>query len=154
VELFLGVLYHVEDPILALKRLAAVIGELLVVRDGHGLRLDHTACSGVLSRQRARWGRINCGNGMFHTSGPSAVAGYPAISVPAGQVSGLQVGLSFLGPAWSEPALIGLAYVFEQASQALTWPSLRGTAGAGVRATVPASGERSDSLRVWTPGVA
>jgi amidase len=93
-------------------------------------------------------------NGVFHTSGPSAVAGYPAISVPAGQVSGLPVGLSFLGPAWSEPALIGLAYAFEQASQALTWPSLRGTAGAGVRATVPASGERSDSLRVWTPGVA
>jgi amidase len=93
-------------------------------------------------------------NGVFHTSGPSAVAGYPAISVPAGQVSGLPVGLSFLGPAWSEPALIGLAYAFEQASQALTWPSLRGAAGAGVRATVPASGERSDSLRVWTPGVA
>ena len=76
-------------------------------------------------------------NGVFHTSGPSAVAGYPAISVPAGQVSGLPVGLSFLGPAWSEPALIGLAYAFEQASQALTWPSLRATAGARVRATVP-----------------
>jgi amidase len=93
-------------------------------------------------------------NGVFHTSGPSAVAGYPAISVPAGQVSGRPAGLSFLGPAWSEPALIGLAYAFEQASQALTWPSLRDTAGAGVQATVPASGERSDSLRVWTPGVA
>jgi amidase len=82
-------------------------------------------------------------NGVFHTSGPSAVAGYPAITVPAGQVSGLPVGLSFLGPAWSEPALIALAYAFEQASQALSWPSLRGTAGAGVRATAPASGEHS-----------
>ncbi len=57
---------------------------------------------------------------MFHPAGPSAVAGYPAISVPAGQVSGLPVGLSFLGPAWSEPALIALAYAFEQASQALS----------------------------------
>jgi amidase len=46
---------------------------------------------------------------------------------------------------------IFLAYAFEQA---LSWPSLRDTAGAGVRATVAASGERSDSLRVWTPGVA
>ena len=63
-------------------------------------------------------------NGVFHTSGPSAVAGYPAISVPAGQVRGLPVGLSFLGPAWSEPALIALAYAFEQASPALSWPSL------------------------------
>jgi hypothetical protein len=59
-----------------------------------------------------------------------------------------------IGPAWSEPALIGLAYAFEQASQALTWPFLRDTAGAGARATVAASAGRSDSLRVWTPGVA
>jgi amidase len=58
------------------------------------------------------------------------VAGYPAISVPAGQVSGLPVGLSFAGPAWSEPRLIGLAYSFEQAAGALCWPSLRGTVGA------------------------
>jgi amidase len=85
-------------------------------------------------------------NGVFHTSGPSAVAGYPAITVPAGQVSGLPVGLSFLGPAWSEPALIGLAYAFEQASQALSWPSLQ--------ATLPAPVGRSGSLRSWTPGVA
>ena len=34
---------------------------------------------------------------VFHTSGPSAVAGYPAVSVPAGQVAGLPVGVSFLG---------------------------------------------------------
>ena len=64
---------------------------------------------------------------VFHTSGPAAVAGYPAISVPAGQVSGLPVGLSFAGPAWSEPRLIALAYSFEQAAGALPRPSLRGT---------------------------
>ena len=80
-------------------------------------------------------------NGVFHTSGPSAVAGYPAISVPAGQVSGLPVGLSFLGPAWSEPVLIGLAYAFEQASQALIWPSLQATGQATVQATGPVRGE-------------
>jgi amidase len=85
-------------------------------------------------------------NDVFHTSGPSAVAGYPAITVPAGQVSGLPVGLSFLGPAWSEPALIALAYAFEQASQALSWPSLQATVqtpGADHRAGHPAGpGER------------
>jgi amidase len=91
---------------------------------------------------------------VFHTSGPSAVAGYPAITVPAGQVSGLPVGLSFLGPAWSEPALIGLAYAFEQASQALSWPSLQATVHAAVQASLPARAGRNDSLRVWTPGVA
>ena len=51
----------------------------------------------------------------FGTSSPAAVAGYPAITVPAGWVSGLPVGISFVGPAWSEPRLIGLAYAFEQA---------------------------------------
>ena len=61
---------------------------------------------------------------VFHTSGPSAVAGYPAVSVPAGQVAGLPVGLSFLGPAWSEPRLIAFGYAFEQAVPALRWPAL------------------------------
>jgi amidase len=54
---------------------------------------------------------------VFGTSGPAAVAGYPAISVPAGFVSGLPVGVSFIGPAWSEPRLLALAYAFEQARQ-------------------------------------
>jgi amidase len=49
------------------------------------------------------------------TSGPAAVAGYPSITVPAGQVKGLPVGLSFIGPAWGEPRLIGLAHAFELA---------------------------------------
>jgi amidase len=62
----------------------------------------------------------------FHTSGPSAVAGYPAVSVMAGNVAGLPVGLSFLGPAWSEPALIALAYAFEQRAPARLIPDLRG----------------------------
>ena len=61
---------------------------------------------------------------VFHTSGPSAVAGYPAVSVPAGQVAGLPVGLSFLGPAWSEPRLIAFGHAFEQAVPAMRWPDL------------------------------
>lgn len=47
---------------------------------------------------------------------PAAVAGYPHITVPAGHVFGLPVGLSFFGKAWSEPALIGMAYAYEQAT--------------------------------------
>jgi len=58
--------------------------------------------------------------GDYHswgTSGPAAVAGYPSITVPAGQVGGLPVGLSFTGPAWSEPRLIELAHAFDLARQ-------------------------------------
>ena len=54
---------------------------------------------------------------VFHTSTPAAVAGYPSVTVPAGEVAGLPVGLSFTGPPGSEPRLIALAYAFEQADQ-------------------------------------
>jgi amidase len=49
------------------------------------------------------------------SSSPAAVAGYPSITIPAGYVFGLPVGVSFIGTAWSEPELIKLAYGLEQA---------------------------------------
>ena len=52
----------------------------------------------------------------------AAVAGYPHITVPAGFVQGLPVGISFVGAAWSEPLLISMAYAFEQASKARRAP--------------------------------
>jgi amidase len=54
-------------------------------------------------------------NHGFGTSTPAAVAGYPSVTVPAGQVSGLPVGISMTGSAWSEPRLIALAHAFELA---------------------------------------
>jgi amidase len=50
------------------------------------------------------------------SSNAAAVAGYPNITVPAGLVFGLPVGISFFGRAWSEPMLIKIAYAFEQAT--------------------------------------
>ena len=50
-------------------------------------------------------------------SNAAAVAGYPHITVPAGFIQGLPVGLSFFGRAWSEPVLLKLAYSFEQATR-------------------------------------
>jgi amidase len=50
------------------------------------------------------------------SSTAAAVAGYPNINVPAGEVFGLPVGISFFGRAWSEPVLIKFAYAFEQAT--------------------------------------
>jgi amidase len=61
---------------------------------------------------------------VFHTSGPAAVAGCPSITVPAGYVSGLPVGVSFFGPRWTEPRLIALAYAFEQATLVRQAPAL------------------------------
>ena len=51
------------------------------------------------------------------SSSAAAVAGYPDITVPAGFIFGLPVGISFFGRAWSEPTLIRIAYAFEQATR-------------------------------------
>ena len=45
----------------------------------------------------------------------AAVAGYPHLTVPMGLVKGLPVGLSFIGPKWSEALLLNLGYAYEQA---------------------------------------
>jgi amidase len=58
-------------------------------------------------------------NGDHYSGGyssASAVAGYPHITVPAGYVFGLPVGISFFGGAFSEPKLLKIAYAFEQAT--------------------------------------
>jgi amidase len=59
---------------------------------------------------------INGDHFLGASSTPAAVAGYPSVTVPAGFVSGLPVGISFIGRAWSETRLIALAYAFEQAT--------------------------------------
>ena len=69
--------------------------------------------------------------GTATAPGPStvaAVAGYPHITVPAGYVGGLPVGISFFGRAWSEPTLIKLAYAYEQATKHRRQPTFAPTA--------------------------
>ena len=59
-------------------------------------------------------------NGDHYSGGSSnaaAVAGYPNMTVPAGFIGALPVGISFFGAAWSEPTLVKLAYAFERATR-------------------------------------
>ena len=73
---------------------------------------------------------IDLVNGDRFTGGSTsvpAVAGYPDITLPAGQVHGLPVGLSFFGAAWSEAKLLRYAYAFEQATKARKPPAFLAT---------------------------
>ena len=59
-------------------------------------------------------------NGDHFTGGsssPAAVSGYASVTVPAGFIHGLPVGISFIGGQWSDATLIGLAYAFEQTTK-------------------------------------
>jgi amidase len=65
-------------------------------------------------------------NGDAYTGGsssPAAVAGYPSVTVPAGEYRGLPVGLLFYGAAWTEAKLLSLAADFEAATQARREPT-------------------------------
>jgi amidase len=70
------------------------------------------------------------------SSGPPAVAGYANVTVPAGFVGPLPVGVSFIGGRWDEPTLIGLAYAFEQATKVRVPPEF-----------IPSIGDGSSAVR-------
>jgi amidase len=71
-----------------------------------------------------------------HFEGPSsselpAISGYPNLTVPMGLVRGLPVGISFVGPAYSEQALLNAGYAYEQAAKARVAPNYAPSADAG-----------------------
>jgi amidase len=67
---------------------------------------------------------INGDHFSLSSSSPAARSGYPNITVPAGNVNGLPVGISFFSGPYQEPKLISIAYAFEQASNARIVPQL------------------------------
>jgi amidase len=74
---------------------------------------------------------VNGDSSVANSDSPStvtSVAGYPHITVPAGFVHGLPVGISFFGRAWSEPTLIKIAYAYEQATKHRRPPAFATTA--------------------------
>ena len=69
---------------------------------------------------------IDLVNGDHHIGGssqPAALAGYPAITVPAGFTFELPIGITFMGRAFSEPTIIKLAYAYEQGTKARHKPN-------------------------------
>jgi len=74
---------------------------------------------------------VNGDHAAGGSSNAAAVAGYPNINVTAGFISGLPVGISFFGRAWSEPTLIRLAFAFEKTTKARQAPRFLSTIGAG-----------------------
>ena len=100
----------------------------LAGRDGIDAMLaKHTVVALVAPTMPPAWA-IDVVNGdQGGVSGPAdlaAVAGYPHLTVPMGRVRGLPVGLSFIGPAWSEARLLGLGYAFEASRPALPLATL------------------------------
>ncbi len=72
---------------------------------------------------------INGDNRSGGSAAPAAIAGYPSITVPAGYVAGLPVGVSFFASAWQEARLLNLAYAYEQYSQRRVPPQFKDTIG-------------------------
>ena len=67
-------------------------------------------------------GDVSPGGGIAGTL--AAVAGYPHLTVPMGQIRRLPIGLSFIGPKWSDALILSLGYAYEQAAQRRIDPRL------------------------------
>jgi amidase len=112
-----------RDALAKCRRLARAEG-IDAVMDKH--RLDAL----VAPTEAPAWltDLVDGDHALGRSSTVAAVAGYPSVTVPAGFVCGLPVGLSFFGRAWSEPTLLKLAYAFEQATKARKPPGFAATA--------------------------
>ncbi|HEV8084563.1 MAG TPA: amidase [Chitinophagaceae bacterium] len=73
---------------------------------------------------------IDLANGDYDTgfslSTPAAISGFPHITVPMGFVHDLPIGISFFSTAYTEPALISIAYAYEQGSKHRKAPMFKG----------------------------
>ena len=113
-----------DDP----SYLEALAASKRIARDGLDGALDEHDLDALIAITNGPAWMIDHVNGdSFHigSSSLAAVSGYPNVTVPAGFVSGLPIGLSFIGKPWNEKQLIAIAYAFEQATSARKPPESR-----------------------------
>jgi amidase len=84
---------------------------------------------------------------LFGSSTAAAIVGYPIVNVPMGSAFGLPLGISFVGGAFSEPALIRLASGFEHVTQARVVPRLPATLPLDAVSGVPLARRGEGSVR-------
>lgn len=120
------------DSVMSANKLDAIIG----LTNGPAWTTNSNATEGDL-------------NGDFSsfvsTSAAGAVSGYPDITVPAGYSEGLPIGISFTGPRWGEPKLLGFAYDYEQASHARVAPQL--VAQGNGQPGMPTTGDNKETFQ-------
>lgn len=108
-------------------RLALLQSKVLTQEQGIDAVMDKDKLDAVFAPSNSPTWMVDlvsgdCGSGYVGSSSLAAVAGYPNITVPAGYLSELPIGVSFFGRAFSEPTLIKIAYAFEQATKARKTP--------------------------------
>lgn len=111
----------ITDPAYREKRTVA----RKLARDSLDRMLSEQTLDAIVSPSGGPPSIVDPVNGGPFFGSPSrlpAVSGYPHLTVPAGYAIGLPVGLSFLGPEWSEARLLALGYAFEQATRARREP--------------------------------
>ena len=111
------------DPV---YREARATARRLAGPEGLDRMMREAGVEAIVAESGAPASVVDLVNGVKFLGSPSplpAVAGYPHLTVPMGQVDGLPVGLSFIGPAWSDARVLSLGYAFEQASHAWRAPT-------------------------------
>jgi len=115
------------DALVACRRMTRTEG-IDALMDEHRLDAIISPTGGPASHSDL----INGDHAVGGSSQMAAVSGYPSITVPAGELYGLPIGLSFWGRAWSEPVLLRIAYAYEQFTKFRRPPQYLPTADTGL----------------------